>query len=440
MQVTLESAEGLKRILKISVDANEVERQIQAKLTDLSKQVRMPGFRAGKVPMKVMKQRYGNEVKGEVAAQVVQNTFQQAVTEQNLMPVTQPEFDIEQYEEDKPFIYQASFEVLPDEINVTDLSNVDIELLRAQVSEQDVTQTLEKLQRQHVEWQPVERAATIEDQVMIDFIGTIEGEPLENGSATGFTLELGNSNMIAGFEEGIVGMQPNEQKTLSLNFPENYHHAEIAGKPVEFVITLQKVSAAQLPELTDEFAQKFDIQEGGLTKLREEVEQNMRREMNTELQRRNHQIIFDQWLSVNDIEVPHGMVDQEIQALKQQMIQRMTGGKDIDPSLLPQLNEQEFEEPARRRVTLSIMMREYIEQHQLKAAQDKVEHRIAEIAKMYDKTDEIMQWYRQHPQQMEAIEGEVLEQQVVEHLLLNANVGYKDASFTEVMHDETQSA
>jgi trigger factor len=439
MQVTLESAEGLKRVLNISVDANEVEQQIQAKLVDLSKQVRIPGFRAGKIPMKVMKERYGNEVKGEVAAQVVQNTFQQAVIEQNLMPVTQPEFDIKQYEEGKPFIYQASFEVLPDEIKVTDLNGVDIELLRAQVGDQDVDQTLEKLQRQHVEWEQVERAAAIGDQVIIDFAGTIDGEPLENGSATGFALELGNSNMIAGFEEGITGMQPNEQKTLSLKFPENYHHAEIAGKPVEFAITLQKVSAAQLPELTDEFAQKFDIQ-GGMAKLREEIEQNMRRELNTELQRRNHETIFDCWLSVNDIEVPNGMVDQEIQTLKQQMIQRMTGGRDIDPNLLPQLNEQEFEEPARRRVTLSILMREYIDQHKLKAEQDKVEHRIQEIAKMYDKTDEIIQWYHQHPQQMQAVEGEVLEQQVVEHLLLNANVNYKDASFSEVMHDEAQSA
>jgi trigger factor len=209
---------------------------------------------------------------------------------------------------------------------------------------------------------------------------------------------------------------------------------------VEFVITLQKVSAAQLPELTDEFAQKFDIAEGGMGKLREEIEQNMRRELNTELQRRNHEIIFDRWLSVNDIEVPNGMVDQEIQTLKQQMIQRMTGGRDIDPNLLPQLNEQEFEEPARRRVTLSILMREYLDQHKLKADPAKVEQRIEEIAKMYDKTDEIIQWYHQHPEQMQAIEGEVLEQQVVEHLLLNANVSYKDASFTEVMHDEAQAA
>ncbi|NKB46380.1 MAG: trigger factor [Legionellales bacterium] len=439
MQVSLESAEGLKRTLSVSVDPTEVEQQVRTKLTELAKQVRIPGFRPGKIPLTVMKQQYGDQVKAEVAANLVEKTFPQAVSEQGLTPVTQPQIDVKQFEDNRPFIYHASFEVLPETMEITDLTDAEIEQVRAQVTSQDVNETLEKLREQHIDWLPAQRPAQANDQVVIDFNGTIEGEPLPNGSATDFTLELTKGNMIEGFEAGIIGMQVGEQKTLLLTFPAEYHHQDVAGKPVEFVITMKQISQAHLPELNDEFAQKFDVSEGGLAKLTQEVEQNMQRELTQELEQRNKEAVFDQWLANNTVEIPDGLVDEEIKSMQQRMMQRMTGGKEVDMNQLPGLDRQMFEEPARKRVALSILIRQYIDQHQLKVDEQKVQQHLEKIAQMYDKSDEMIQWYQQQPQQMQTIEAQVLEQQVVDALLANASVVYQDRSFAELMHADESS-
>ena len=280
MQVSIETLTGLERRMTIEVPADEVESQVRSRLQEAAKTFNMKGFRKGKVPVKVIKNRFGEGVRQEVVGEVMSQSWVEAVTKENVKPAGQPRIEPKNLQEGENLEFVATFEVYP-EIELQNFSGITVEKKNAEIKDEDITKMIETLREQRKSFKDVERKSKEDDQVNIDFTGTLDGEEFDGGKAEGTNLVLGSKRMIPGFEEGLVGLSSGEEKTLSLSFPEDYHNKDMAGKAVEFAVKVNKVSEPTLPELDDEFFASFDVAEGGLEAFKEEVSSNMSRELKT---------------------------------------------------------------------------------------------------------------------------------------------------------------
>lgn len=433
MQVTVETTSSLERRLTVGVPAEQVDGEVDNRLKKAAKNVRLPGFRPGKVPMKVMHQRFGANVRQEVLGEVVSKSFREAVIQEKLRPAGEPVFEPKAVEQGKDIQYVATFEIFP-EVEFNDMAGVEIERPVAEVTEDDLDQLIQSFCEQQGTWPEVDRAAQLQDKVVIDYTGTRDGEPFDGGSADGQELSLGSGSMIPGFEDGIVGMKPGEEQVLQLTFPEDYHNDDLKGAAVEFVVKLSAVKEL-VPALVDgELFSKYGVEGGDEKKFRAEIEANMNRELANVVQSKVKQQVMDAVVSAHDgLELPQGLIDQEITALRQQMFQQFGGAGAQDMDLNSLLPDTMFEENAVRRVRLGLLLSEFVTRHDLKADADKVRAEIEALASTYETPEEVIEHYYSNQEQLSAVESKVVEDMIVDKLLENATITDKQCNYQEAV-------
>jgi trigger factor len=433
MQVSIETTSNLERRLTVGVPAERVEGEVDSRLQKAAQKAKLPGFRPGKVPLKVMRQRYGAGVRQEVLGEVVSQSFQEAVLQEKLRPAGQPSIEPKSLEPGKDLQYVAIFEVFPD-VELVDMKDFAVAKPVAQVNEEDVNHIIEVFRKQQGTWDEVKRAAIMTDKVNLDYTGLKDGEEFEGGSAQDSDLELGSGRMISGFEEGIVGMKPEDEKTLDLTFPDDYHNEDLKGAAVEFKITLNKIMELVPAKIDEELFAKYGVEEGGEERFREDVGENMARELKNAVEANVKQQVMDALLEVHQaLEVPKALVDQEISGMRQQMFQQFGGAGNMDLDLESLLPDTMFSENAERRVKLGLVLAEYISSYELRADNEQVSKAIAEIASTYESPQEVIDYYQSNPQQRSSVESKILEDQVVEKLLAGANITENECSYQDAV-------
>ncbi|ALO46090.1 Trigger factor [Pseudohongiella spirulinae] len=429
MQVSIETTTGLERRMTVTVPAAEVENAVAARLNEAAKTVRINGFRKGKVPMKVIKNRFGAGVRQEVVGDVMSRSYYAALNEQGVKPAGQPKIEPKTLDEGKDLEFVALFEVYP-EVELADFGAIKAEKLVAEVTDKDVDNMIENLRKQRQGWKEVKRQARNDDQLNIDFVGTIDGEEFQGGSAKNTNLVLGSGRMIEGFEKGLLKAKAGDEVVLDLVFPEDYRSADVAGKPVQFKVNVNSVSAPELPELNDEFFAAFGVNEGGEAGFRSEVKANMERELRKASKNRLKTGLMDILLEQNPVDVPVALVNAEINVLRQQALQQFgAGAKNLDPGLLP---DELFREQADKRVKLGLILGEVIKQQSMRADAAKVREAIEDIAMTYEQPEEVINWYYGNKEQLEAVESAVLEDQVFDLIVEKADVKEKKVSYEEL--------
>ena len=429
MQVSIETLTGLERRMTIEVPAEQVESQVRSRLQEAAKTSNMKGFRKGKVPVKVIKNRFGDGVRQEVVGEVISQSWVEAVTKENVKPAGQPSIEPKNLEEGQNLEFIATFEVYP-EIELKDFSGVTIEKKQADILDADIDKMIETLREQRKTFKEVDRKSQEGDQVNVDFVGSVDGEKFDGGEAKGTNLILGSKRMIPGFEEGLVGVSGGESLTLPVTFPKDYQNKELAGKKAEFAITVNNVSEPTLPELEDDFFSSFDVAEGGLDAFRTEVRANMTRELKNANRNNIKNQVIEGLLEIHEVDAPKALIANEINGLRQQAMQQFGGGQNIDPSMLP---DDLFAEQAERRVILSLVMSEIVSKNDLKPDADTVRGLIEEMAESYEKPEDVVKWYYSDKDQLANIEAMALEDAVIDMVIEKAKVTESNVSYEEAL-------
>jgi trigger factor len=427
MQVSVENTSALERRMTIAVPAERVENEVNKRLQQTARRAKVPGFRPGKVPMSVIRQRYEDAARQEAFGDLVQASFYEAVVEQKLNPAGAPAVEPKSFEKGGDLEYVATFEVFP-EFTVAGFDSIAVERLSAEVADADLDNMLEVLRKQNVRFEAADRAAQNEDQLNIDFVGKVDGELFAGGSAKGTQLVLGSGRMIPGFEEGLVGAKAGEERVLNLSFPEDYQNLDLAGKAAEFTVTVNSVSEPKLPELNEEFFAQFGIKEASLEGFRAEVRKNMERELRQAIKTKVKNQVMDGLLAANPIEVPKALLENEVNRLRVQAVQQFGG--NIKPEQLP---AELFEEQAKRRVVLGLIVAEVVKQNELKPDEARVREMIQEMASAYQEPEQVVAWYYKNDQQLNEVRSVVLEEQVVDTVLQKATVTDKSVSYEEAI-------
>ncbi|NGZ66875.1 trigger factor [Vibrio aestuarianus] len=431
MQVTVETLEGLERRLNITVPAANIEDAVTAELRNIAKNRRFDGFRKGKVPMKMVAQMYGKAVRQDVMGEVMQRHFIEAIVKEKINSAGAPTFAPVATEEGQDLVFTATFEVYP-EVELKGLESITVEKPAVEVKEEDVVEMLETLRKQQATWVEVDAAVEDGSRATIDFVGSIDGVEFEGGKAENFPLEMGAGRMIPGFEDGIVGKTKGMEFEIDVNFPEDYHAENLKGKAAKFAIKINKVETRELPELSDEFVAKFGVVEGGVEALKAEVRKNMERELKQAVKNRIKEQAIEGLVKENDIDVPSALIDQEIGVLRQQAAQRFGG----NPEAAAQLPRELFEEQAKRRVVVGLLLGEVIKTEELKADDEKVKALIEEMATAYEDPAEVMAYYAQNEQMMNNMRNVALEEQAIDAIIAKAQVSEKAVSFNELMNQQ----
>jgi trigger factor len=429
MMVSVESIGGLERRMTVQVPAEKIESEIDSRLASVGRTAKIKGFRPGKVPMSVIRQRYGSQVRQEVLGELLRSTYAEAIAKESLRPAGGPQIEPGPIEEGKGLEYTATFEVYP-EIELKGAQGITVTRPVAEIGDEDVDRMLEKLRRQRVEWDPVERPAADTDRVTVDFSGAIDGEPFPGGSGEDVPVVLGDGQMLPDFEAGLAGSSAGDEKDIKVAFPDDYGAGELAGKTADFHVRIRKVEEQRLPELDDRFAMSFGISEGGLARLREEVADNMRREMEQTVRGRLREQLLSGLLDANELELPRVLVEDEIRSLQESAIRRM-GGEITDQTQLPP--REPLEEPARRRVSLGLLVAEVIRSAGIELDQERARRRVMELAAGTANPEEALRYYASNRQLMERIEMDVIEEQVVDWLLEQADVREEQTTFNSLM-------
>ncbi|OHZ04282.1 trigger factor [Salinicola sp. MIT1003] len=435
MQVSVETTSQIERRITVQVPAAEVDEAVAARLQDTAKRVRLNGFRQGKIPMAVVRQRYGQDVRNEVVSELMRQHYVRAITEQSLNPAGYPSIEpkIDQTGKDLEFV--ATLEVYP-EIELKSIDGTVVERPKTEITDADIDTMIETLRGQRAKFQPVERAAENGDQVKIDFQGFLGDEPFEGGAAEGHELELGSNRFIPGFEEQLIGAKAGEEKRISVTFPEDYQAEHLAGQEATFKVTVHEVSAKALPEVDADFIKEFGVEDGDADKFRAEIKSNMEREVKQAAQNRVKQQALDALQKANDVTVPQSLVGQETEGLKRQAAQQFGLGEDFDVSQLP--NEL-FADQARTRVKVGLLLAEVIKQHELDASDDEIRARAEELASQYQQPEQAVEQYMQNDELKGQIKSAVLEDKAVDKLLEQAQVNDVSMSYEQVLQAAQQA-
>ena len=427
MQVSVETTSALERRMTVGVPVERVETEVNKRLQQTARRAKIPGFRPGKVPMSIIRQRYEDSARQEALGDLIQETFYEAVVQQKLNPAGAPSVEPKVFEKGQVLEYVATFEVFP-EFQVAGFEGIAVERLQAEVGDADVDNMLEILRKQNTRFEAVERDARGDDQVNIDFVGKVDGEAFAGGSAKGTLLVLGSGRMIPGFEDGLLGAKAGEDRVLNVTFPEDYQNLDLAGKAAEFAVTVNAVAEPKLPELNEEFFALFGVKEGGIDGFRAEVRKNMERELRQAIKTKVKNQVMEGLLATNPIEAPKALIGNEVNRLRVQAVQQFGG--NIKPEQLP---AELFEEQAKRRVLLGLVVAEVVKQFEIKPDEERVRQLIEEMASAYQEPEQVVAWYYKNPQQLDEVRSVVLEEQVVDTVLQKANVTDKQVSYEDAV-------
>jgi len=428
MQFTVTTTEGLGRRIEVQIPNTRVTGEVDRRLRELSRTANVRGFRKGKVPLPVIKQQYGSQVRGEAVDQLIRESYNDALSKENLRPATNPRIEPIQMEPGNDLKYAALIEVMP-EVSIKPVDSLAIERPTAEITEADVDAMIESMRRQRVGYEAVERAAEKGDRVTVDFAGRVDGVAFEGGTGTDMQVVIGSGRAIADFEAALVGMSKGETKTAPVKFPDNYGAKELAGKNAEFDLTAKSVEGEVLPTVDDEFSQAFGITEGGIDALRAEVRRSMEREAAQAVRTKLRAQVFEALQRDNPVELPRALVEEQVQQLQLDLLQRM--GRQIqDASQLPP--REPFEEPARRRVALGLLIGELARREKLQPDRERVFARLEELAASYPNPEEVRRSTLQNADAMRQIETGVVEDLVVDWILSRARVTDRPGSFAEL--------
>jgi trigger factor len=432
MQVSLETTQGLERKLTITLDSAKIDSAVKGRLQQLSKTQKINGFRPGKVPVSVIQKRFGAAVRQEISGEVMQRSFYEAIMKEKVTPAGSPALTLSDAAKDGEFQFIATFEVYP-EVELKDLETIKIEKPAVTINEADVDEMMETLRKQHADWKSYKRKAKKDDRVTINFVGKIDGEEFEGGKADDFVLELGKDRMIPGFEKPIVGTKAGESVVVDVTFPDDYHVETLKGKAAQFDVEVTLVEGLALPKLDDAFVAQFGVSEGGVEALREEVQKNMQRELDQTVKGNVKQQVLDGLLETNQIDLPTALVDQEIDVLRKQAAERF--GQQ-QAGNMPELPKELFEENARKRVAVGLLLGEVIKSKELKVEDARVEALIESMASAYEDPTEVVEYYKNNDEMMQQMQNVALEEQAVEVLLAQANVSDVDKAFGDIMNKQ----
>lgn len=438
MQVSVETLEGLERKVTVSVPAQEVDSMVNSQLKELAKKVRLDGFRPGKAPLNVVKQRFLSNVHHDVMEKMVRDTLFKAIDQSELKPAAYPNIEPEQIKSGEDFVYHALFEILP-EVDIVDLGGAEVEVIQSRVSDEDLDEMIEKLRDQHKDWKEVKRKSKKGDKVAMNFEGFIDDQPFEGGKAENFDLELGSDSMIPGFEKEIIGHKAGESFDIKVTFPDDYQQKDLAGKEARFAIDLLKVFDPKQPELDEEFAKKFGIEEGGIEALKEDIHKNMVRELDRRISEMNRDKIFDAFIEANTIDVPKSLVDNEIEQMKKDMVQRIFGNEKPNQNL-PDLPNDMFKDQAEKRVKLGLLFAEFVKKFEVEPTDEQVNEKIESLAEAYEDPEAFKQHFHSDKSKFDNIRSLVIEELVADKLLESAKKVEKKMDYESVMNPKPSEA
>ncbi|GAB54423.1 trigger factor [Glaciecola punicea ACAM 611] len=431
MQVSVETTQGLERRLTITVPAESVDKAVKSRLQQLAKTQRINGFRPGKVPASVIKKRFGSAVRQEVSGDVMQQHFYQAIMQEELTPAGMPNFELTKDVAGEDLEFAATFEVYPDVV-VSALDTLEIEKPVVEIAGNDLSEMMKTLQQQHATFKECKRKAKKGDKLTISFVGSIDGEEFDGGKAEDFPLELGKSQMIPGFEEPLIGAKTGDEVIAELTFPQDYHAEALKGKAASFVITVNKVEGLNLPKIDDEFATLFGVKEGGVEALEAEVKKNMQRELDQTLKTSVKEAVIDALLASNSVDAPKALVDQEVNALREQAKQRFA--QQGNGQNLPELPADMFTENAKRRVAVGLLIGQIIKENKVEVDPKRVDALIETTASAYEDPTEVVEYYKNNQELLKQIQNLALEEQAIDTILEKAKVKEVKKSFDEVMN------
>ena len=426
MQVSVEAGEGLERKLTVQVPAETVELEVNNRLNSIKNTVRVDGFRPGKVPLKVIKQKYSGTILQEVAGELMQRTFREALTQENLNPAGDPRIEAKDLLLGQVMEYTATFEVYP-EVVLAPVADLSIEKLDASVEDADVDNMIDVLRKQKMDWSEVDRASANEDRISMDFVGSVDGEKFDGGSANDMPMVLGAGQMIPGFEENLTGLKAGEETTFKVPFPDDYAAKDLAGKEAEFAVTVKKVEEPKLPEINEEFAKAFGVESGDTEQLKTEIKANMERELAKRLSSLLKGKVMDALVSANPVDVPSATVTQEAEALKKQTEAQQPGNN---------LPVDVFMNDAKRRVQLGMLLAEVAKVSALNIDADMIKARVEDMAKDYDDPDEFVRYYMGNQEMLNGVQTLVMEDMVVDWIIEQATVTTESSNFDAVMNPE----
>jgi trigger factor len=427
MNVTVESTGALERRMRVEVPIERIESEVDARLKSVGRTAKIKGFRPGKVPAKVVRKNYGPQIRQEVMGEFMQKSYSDAVAQEKLRPAGGPKIETED-EDGKTFAYVATFEVLP-EVELKDLDKIKVEKPEVSIGDDDLEDMLLSLRKQRATWEEVDRKSKDGDQVVVDFSGTVDGEAFQGGSGTEIPVVLGQGQMLPDFEKGLKGLKAGDEKTIKVKFPKDYHAEDLAGKTAEFAINTHRVEKEVLPELNDEFAESFNVTEGGMEQFRQDVRENMEREAKQKVDSDVREQVLEGLIEKNPIDVPQALVHEEMHGMQREAMQRL-GVEDEDQA--PPL--ENFKEPAQKRVCLGLLLRQLISEQSITVDEGALRSRVEEMCAGYENSGEMVNMYMSNPQIMQQVEPMVVEQSAVDWLLENGKVKVKKVAFRDYMN------
>jgi trigger factor len=426
MQVSLTATGGLERRLEVAIPAAEIDGEVAQRLNKISRTARLKGFRPGKAPLAVIRQQYGDQVHGEVINDLMRSSFSEAVAREKLSPATGPRIEPIAMSPGSDLKYAAVFEVLP-EVRLKPVTDLRIEKPVASVGDKDLEAMVDTLRKQRPAFNEVTRVAAANDRVTVDFTGTIDGVEFEGGSGKDVPITIGSGRVMKEFEDALVGAKAGDAREFNANFPADHANPALAGKQATFKVNISKVEEQQPAALDEEFARSFGIADGNLDSLRNEVRANMERELNEAIRQKMRAQVLEALYTNNPLELPRQMVEETIQELQVEMLRRagVRDAKQMPP-------REPFEQPARRRVALGLLMSELVRNAGIKVGREAVQEKLNELAASYSNPDEVRRAYLQNAEMMRQIESQVLEQQAIDWVLGQAKVTEKPSTFSEL--------
>ncbi len=428
MLVTVESTGTLERRMRVELPAERIENEIESRLKSVGRTAKIKGFRPGKIPAKVVRQRYGGQIRQEVLSELMQKSYSDAVIQENLNPAGGPKIEPEEIDGDKGFAYIATFEVLP-EITLKGLKKLEVVRPEIEIKDKDCDDMIQNLRKQKAVWSTVDRESKEGDRVVVDFSGTLKGEPVKGGEGKEVPVDLGEGRMLPDFEKALVSVKADDEISFKVKFPKDYHEESLASKKVDFTAKVHRVEEEELPPLDDSLAELYEVKEGGLAALRADVISNMEREAEQRVSADIKEQALNGLVDANPIEIPKALKQQEIHALQHDAMRRL-GIEDHDKAP----PAESFAEAAERRVRLGLLVRQLIQDNNMTTDPDLTRKRVEEMCASYENADDMVATYMSNEQVMAQIEPLVLEDQAVEWLIENGVAKTKKIGFKDYMN------